>query len=149
MEEERDSQAVPINVGLLLKTLKEGDEYLQGVEAALAAVGREVRQERWKTAGNHLADLADGLAWITKLLEAAQPWAGVDYGSFPEGVSMEERMRRWRTVYEEMVSAIEAADSVMLGDLVEYELPKVIEGQRSAMRMLSEAVSRRWGGGGA
>lgn len=129
MEERKD-------LVLLKETLAEAGGYIERVKANKRLVVDPLLQGDYNAALTQMADLIEGLGWLSQVLASARDLLGL-YDQ-----DLENRVSGFNEYLKQVSGALESQDYVLLGDLLEYGLDDNLKHYTAVFNVILEALDK-------
>jgi len=128
---------------MALHFLSNGPEYLRAIIASTEQVSELFRVADEKDANEQYVHTLESLQLFMQVLHSSREALGLDFARIQvEGGAVEQRLERLSVLIQEMLSAQEQEDWVLLADILQYDLGEELTGWSKVLPVLREqAVS--------
>lgn len=104
-------------IGLMKEVVESAIEYIDRVIIGIEGINEDFQRGREDRATNSIVQLIEGIQWLLHAIEGTRAIHG-DISIDIAGIN---------PIFNQLVEALENADYVLLGDLLEYEIIPVVK----------------------
>lgn len=121
--------------------LANSEHYLEAIIASVGDVAELFRIADEREASEQYLRTLESLQLFMQVVHNSREALGLDFDALVmEGLSLEERLRRLADLIQELLSAQEQEDWVLLADVLQYDLVEHLRGWSKVMGFLRESV---------
>jgi len=124
---------------LAMQTLASGQEYIEDMRDFLLKTVDMFRTGQEQKAKEYFLESVEGLQWLVKMVGYISQILRIDFKSMLyDGASLSKSVDELNQIFLDIISAQEHADSVLIADLLEYELAPQMERWKRIFSSLQE-----------
>lgn len=120
---------------IALEAIQEMNEYMERLKSGVIVLVEEINNgDDQQKISKITLDAINGLEWIYNIFDSIENVSGINYGE----IGFQKPFDKFQDILRDILESLEDKDSMLLADLMEYEIPDIIDEIREYLPKIYE-----------